>query len=205
MRTQKASTEVFGVINIAELTKQQPDFVFYARMLDYPDNELLSDEFLAEFEQDFVGNGNKDDIRDLIIRLREIGLEKLKSNYVRIFELNNRYTLYMTYYKFVDSKNRGQMLAKLKMLYEMFGLEEVGSELADYLPLMLEFLSYSNFIDDDRQQDLELLFSVVEDGTFNILKNAKLDAEDLYFDIIKSVRDEMKLLVVQKEEVENAY
>ena len=32
------------------------------------------------------------------------------------------------------------MLAKLKVLYEMFGLKMVDNELSDYLPLMLQFL-----------------------------------------------------------------
>ena len=30
------------------------------------------------------------------------------------------------------------MLAKLKVLYEMFGLKMVDNELSDYLPLMLQ-------------------------------------------------------------------
>ena len=31
------------------------------------------------------------------------------------------------------------MLAKLKVLYEMFGLKMVDNELSDFLPLMLQF------------------------------------------------------------------
>ena len=34
------------------------------------------------------------------------------------------------------------MLAKLKVLYEMFGLKMVDNELSDYLPLMLQFLQH---------------------------------------------------------------
>ena len=45
----------------------------------------------------------------------------------------------MTYNQFDTQKERGQMLAKLKVLYEMFGLKMVDNELSDYLPLMLQF------------------------------------------------------------------
>ena len=42
----------------------------------------------------------------------------------------------MTFNKFDTQKERGQMLAKLKVLYEMFGLKMVDNELSDFLPLM---------------------------------------------------------------------
>ena len=45
----------------------------------------------------------------------------------------------MTFNKFDTQKERGQMLAKLKVLYEMFGLKMVDNELSDFLPLMLQF------------------------------------------------------------------
>lgn len=48
----------------------------------------------------------------------------------------------MTYNQFDTQKERGQMLAKLKVLYEMFGLKMVDNELSDYLPLMLIFTNY---------------------------------------------------------------
>jgi nitrate reductase delta subunit len=65
-------------------------------------------------------------------------LLKQQTNYTGLFEMNRRYTLYMSYYKMTDSRERGTVLAKLKMLYEMFGVAETTSELSDYLPLMLD-------------------------------------------------------------------
>ena len=38
----------------------------------------------------------------------------------------------MTYNKLTEQKERGQMLARLKVLYEMFGLEMPKSELSDF-------------------------------------------------------------------------
>ena len=51
----------------------------------------------------------------------------------------------MTFNKFDTQKERGQMLAKLKVLYEMFGLKMVDNELSDFLPLMLQFLQVADF------------------------------------------------------------
>lgn len=42
------------------------------------------------------------------------------------------------------------MLAKLKVLYEMFGLKMVDNELSDYLPLMLQFLHVASWHNDPR-------------------------------------------------------
>ena len=70
------------------------------------------------------------------------------------------------YNKFDTQKERGQMLAKLKVLYEMFGLKMVDNELSDYLPLMLQFLQIADWENDDRaQENLQLIIMIIEDGT----------------------------------------
>ena len=75
----------------------------------------------------------------------------------------------MTYNKFDTQKERGQMLAKLKVLYEMFGLKMVDNELSDYLPLMLQFLQIADWENDDRaQENLQLIIMIIEDGTYEM-------------------------------------
>lgn len=91
-----------------------------------------------------------------------------------------------------DSRERGTVLAKLKMLYEMFGVSIEGSELSDYLPMMLEFLAYGDFDGDYRKQDFKLAFQVIEDGTFELLKNAQAEIDDPYFQLIKVIRAELR-------------
>ncbi|MEJ7351138.1 nitrate reductase, partial [Staphylococcus epidermidis] len=74
-----------------------------------------------------------------------------------------------TYNKFDTQKERGQMLAKLKVLYEMFGLKMVDNELSDYLPLMLQFLQIADWENDDRaQENLQLIIMIIEDGTYEM-------------------------------------
>ncbi|WP_057763812.1 nitrate reductase molybdenum cofactor assembly chaperone [Companilactobacillus tucceti] len=180
------------MINIEKLNSLKQGFVYLSRLLDYPQQSILTDDFVNEFKADYAETPSKDKLLNIIYKMQRYSLEELKTHYVSLFELNNRYTLYMSYYKMTDSRERGQLLAKLKMLYEMFGVRINGTEMSDYLPLMLEFLAFSDWRNDDRQQDLKLLFSVIEDGTYNLLENSKVQSEDIYFEIIKVVRAEFK-------------
>ncbi|MFD1418065.1 nitrate reductase molybdenum cofactor assembly chaperone [Companilactobacillus keshanensis] len=180
------------MINIEKLNSLKQGFVYLSRLLDYPTGSLLTDDFVNDFKTEYSETPSKKKLLNIIYKMQRYSLEELKTHYVSLFELNNRYTLYMSYYKMTDSRQRGQLLAKLKMLYEMFGVRIDGTEMSDYLPLMLEFLAFSDWKHDDRQQDLKLLFSVIEDGTFNLLENSKVQSEDMYFEIIKIVRAEFK-------------
>ena len=88
-----------------------------------------------------------------------------------------------------DSRERGTVLAKLKMLYEMFGVAEATSELSDYLPLLLDFLACGDYLDDPRRVDLQLALSVIEDGTYNLLANAAADSDNPYIKLIQVTRN----------------
>nr|WP_153454993.1 nitrate reductase molybdenum cofactor assembly chaperone [Companilactobacillus mishanensis] len=191
--------EESGVINIEKLDSMKGGFIYLSRLIDYPTQQILEPQFLDDFKANYSDTPQKDELIDIITAMEAYSLEEIKTHYVSLFELNNRYTLYMTYYKMTDSRERGSLLAKLKMLYEMFGVQIDGTELSDYLPLMLEFLTYSDWNDDYRQQDLDLLFSVIEDGTYNLLQNSKEESDDLYFRVISIIRTELRSCVEQSQ------
>lgn len=65
----------------------------------------------------------------------------LAQHYVETFDLDKRSGLYLTFYDQGDKRDRGQALLRLKRLYRASGLPLEGSELPDYLPVMLEFAS----------------------------------------------------------------
>ncbi|MFD1471646.1 nitrate reductase molybdenum cofactor assembly chaperone [Companilactobacillus mishanensis] len=187
------------MINIEKLDSMKGGFIYLSRLIDYPTQQILEPQFLDDFKANYSDTPEKDELIDIITAMEAYSLEEIKTHYVSLFELNNRYTLYMTYYKMTDSRERGSLLAKLKMLYEMFGVQIDGTELSDYLPLMLEFLTYSDWNDDYRQQDLDLLFSVIEDGTYNLLQNSKEESDDLYFRVISIIRTELRSCVEQSQ------
>jgi nitrate reductase delta subunit len=63
----------------------------------------------------------------------------LQQHYVETFDLDRRCGLYLTFYGEGERRQRGQALLRLKRLYRAAGLPLEGTELPDYLPVMLEF------------------------------------------------------------------
>jgi len=62
-----------------------------------------------------------------------------EQHYVETIDLHKRSGLYLTFYGEGDRRERGSALLRLKQLYRAAGLPLEGTELPDYLPVMLEF------------------------------------------------------------------
>jgi len=60
-------------------------------------------------------------------------------HYVETFDLRKRCALYLTYYRYGDTRKRGMAMLAFKAAYRAAGFEPPDSELPDYLPLVLEF------------------------------------------------------------------
>ncbi len=109
-------------------------------LLQYPDGELLAAEpdlraALAELPR---GRG-----RTALERFFEwwesTEPAARAEHYVEAIDLNKRSGLYLTFYSEGDKRERGSSLVRLKQLYRAAGLPLEGTELPDYLPVMLEF------------------------------------------------------------------
>lgn len=192
--TQKVSTGGFGVINFKQLTTIRPALVTLSQLVDYPDEETFTASNRAAL-MSYPINAQKAKLLAAFDAIAAQTPLEQQAHYAGLFEMNKRYTLYMSYYKMTDSRERGTILAKLKMMYEMFGLTTVNSELADFLPLLLEFLAYGHFEGDARQQDIKLAFQVIEDGTYTLLQNAAADLDDPYFQLLQVVRATLRTCV----------
>jgi nitrate reductase delta subunit len=108
--------------------------------LSYPDEELL---------------GAREELREALAELPRspavAALERflewwsgsepveIAQHYVETIDLNKRSGLYLTFYSDGDKRERGAALLRLKRLYRAAGLPLEGTELPDYLPVMLEF------------------------------------------------------------------
>ncbi|MGH2903376.1 MAG: nitrate reductase molybdenum cofactor assembly chaperone, partial [Solirubrobacteraceae bacterium] len=64
---------------------------------------------------------------------------EVEQHYVETLDLNKRSGLYLTFYGEGDKRERGAALLRLKRMYRSAGLPLEGTELPDYLPVMLEF------------------------------------------------------------------
>ena len=109
-------------------------------LLSYPDDELLD-----------AGPELSGAVGELPLSTGRAALERfcgwwgaedplaLQQHYVETFDLDKRCGLYLTFYGDGERRERGQSLLRLKRMYRAAGLPLEGTELPDYLPVMLEF------------------------------------------------------------------
>src|SRR5690606_23919534 len=101
-------------------------FGFFANHLTWPEKrDFHPDEVTEAF-----GPGHP--ARNHVLRyweeIHRFSLDGLREMYTSTFDFEEDCALYMTWFKFEDARERGQMLAKLKVLYEMYGLEMPDEE-----------------------------------------------------------------------------
>ncbi|WP_299954445.1 nitrate reductase molybdenum cofactor assembly chaperone [uncultured Modestobacter sp.] len=66
-------------------------------------------------------------------------LAQQQTDYVETFDLRRRCCLYLTYYRYGDTRKRGMALLQFKHLYTRAGMELADGELPDHLAVVLEF------------------------------------------------------------------
>lgn len=184
----------FGVIDLLKLSQYKSSFGFFAQQLAYPNEQTLQ---TTEWEGP-AAPSVLTKIEKYIESVQHLGIDELEELYVQTFDFQKKSTLHMTYAKFEDGKERGQMLAKLKATYEMFGLEISAGELSDFLPLMCEFLYAADWEDHPRaEESFQTLLGVLEDGTYTLLKSLE-KYNSPYYDLVHALREIFKLCL-QKE------
>jgi nitrate reductase delta subunit len=65
--------------------------------------------------------------------------DQVARHYVETFDLRRRCALYLTYYRYGDTRKRGMAMLAFKAAYQAAGLEPSSTELPDYLPMVLDF------------------------------------------------------------------
>ncbi|WP_448221763.1 nitrate reductase molybdenum cofactor assembly chaperone [Gordonia iterans] len=118
--------------------------------LQYPDDELLSrvGQFGAALDEQRESPAAQA-LRRFVAYLSTLrhrrptdggSLARLQQDYIEVFDLSRRQTLYLTYWSDGDTRRRGSALAALKQTYrEADFLVDTHGELPDYLPMVLEF------------------------------------------------------------------
>jgi nitrate reductase delta subunit len=99
--------------------------------------------------------------------LSRAGPDAVARHYVETFDLRRRCTLYLTYYRYGDTRNRGMAMLAYLAAYRAAGFEPAGRELPDYLPLVLEFAALhprGEKLLRARRADLELLLRALREA-----------------------------------------
>ena len=118
----------------------RPPYKLLSLLLQYPSEELLEARpAIGEAIAQLPRSVEREELRQFFVSF-EGGVDiRLRQDYVETFDLQKRSSLYLTFYTQGDTRKRGLALLRLKRLYAAAGLPLQGSELPDYLPVMLEF------------------------------------------------------------------
>jgi nitrate reductase delta subunit len=110
--------------------------------------------------------------------LRATAPNEVAQHYVQTFDLRRRCSLYLTYYRYGDTRKRGMAMVVLKTAYRDAGFVPSDDELPDYLPMVLDFAALcprGQRLLTGHRPDLELL------------RRALVDAESPWAEVIAAV------------------
>lgn len=119
-------------------------FQIIARLLDYPDQELMDNlpELLRLLDRDSrITNQEREDLKSVNSWIGMHNLIGLQEVYVQTFDMTPEHDLHLTHHLFGDDRNRGPALIDLSEYYKASGFEVNEGQLPDYLPLMLEYVA----------------------------------------------------------------
>ncbi|MER2134544.1 MAG: nitrate reductase molybdenum cofactor assembly chaperone [Arthrobacter sp.] len=111
-----------------------------ALLLEYPDTQLMNVLPAMRAALAEAGSG-ADSLEPLFTWFTSSPLREVQAVYVQEFDLSKRHSLHLTYWTDGDTRRRGEALAAFKEVYRSHGVLPEGTELPDYLPLVLEFAS----------------------------------------------------------------
>ncbi len=119
-------------------------FKVISLLLCYPEPEWLA--ALPELEQALAAEGDVNGeagprLAPLFALLRETDLIALQENYVATFDRNPSHSLHLFEHIHGESRDRGSAMIDLLQEYWKHDFDASASELPDYVPLFLEFLS----------------------------------------------------------------
>jgi nitrate reductase molybdenum cofactor assembly chaperone NarJ/NarW len=176
-----------------------------SRILSYPSDTFLQElsEIREFLQEDVLSFDAKVSIEKAIEPLWAMSLKELRETYVAAFDLKKDLGLYLTSHELGDSPKRGAALIKLQKIINTAGFERVEGELADYMPMLFEFLAVATFPDQER---LERRLATATQIIFNHLSD-----EHPYFGIFsvlmslvfpKPTAEEIQKLEQEREEAD---
>ncbi len=118
-------------------------------VLKYPTEQLV--ECIPCFrdlllEERLLSNCTVDRLCLLFDYLLKTDLIKLQEDYVAVFDRQKVFSLYLFEHIYGDSGDRGQAMVDLKNVYFASNLTLISTELPDFIPLFLEYLSLLSII-----------------------------------------------------------
>jgi nitrate reductase delta subunit len=117
--------------------------------------------------------------------LRATRSADLAQHYVQTFDLRRRCALYLTYYRYGDTRKRGMAMIVFKTAYRDAGFQPSDTELPDYLPMVLDFAAIC-------PRGERLLHAYRTD--LELLRRALAKAESPYAEVVTAVSTQLPRL-----------
>jgi nitrate reductase delta subunit len=108
-------------------------------LLGYPDEELLARAGLFREAAAMLPATVAEPLTAFVQHLEVTALPDLAADFVATFDHQRRCCLYLTYFQFGDTRNRGVALLRFKTAYRDAGMILSDEELPDHLGVLLEF------------------------------------------------------------------
>jgi nitrate reductase delta subunit len=109
-------------------------------LLQYPTAALFEGlDALDAAAAEISPRGARQDFARFLGWLRATPPLEVAQHYVETFDLRRRCALYLTYYRYGDTRKRGMSMVAVKTAYRTAGFTPTEDELPDYLPIVLEF------------------------------------------------------------------
>jgi nitrate reductase delta subunit len=107
-------------------------------------------------------------------------LDVLTADYVNTFDLRRRSCLYLTYYSFGDTRNRGTALLRFSHAYRQADLDPPTGELPDHLAVVCHFAALAP------GPGVQLL--VEHRAAIELMRLSLADARSPYLDVLDALR-----------------
>jgi len=178
-----------------------------SRLLDYPTAALFSaaDEIVDVVNQsDELSLQNREQLVDFIRQLTSKDLFDAQERYDLLFDRGRALSLLLFEHVHGESRDRGQAMVDLMNVYKSNGFEVDSSQLPDYIPLYLEFLSEQSpeFVQEwlgdishimtmlsERLIDRKCDYAVLFDSLIQV-SGVEVDRKEIAEAVSKEVRDD---------------
>lgn len=112
-------------------------------LLQYPTVALFDGITELDAAIESTAAPSRESFRRFLSWLRATSSEEVARHYVETFDLRRKCALYLTYYRYGDTRKRGMSMLTFKAAYRGAGFEPTSEELPDYLPMVLDFAALS--------------------------------------------------------------
>jgi nitrate reductase delta subunit len=140
------STAPVQVLPSSNLSEKQRQIVHMAAsiLLDYPAPDRREQFEQVEAAIDSLPTEIATEFRAFLDAVSEMSQGALEAHFTAIFDQKRKCCPYLSYYTTGDTRKRGMALVSFVEAYRSAGWEVEDGELADYLPMVLEFSARSD-------------------------------------------------------------